>query len=167
MPSAIAPSTDNLSILKGIMSFQEEGTSGYRHMGNAPSIELTFDIEELEHKTAMEGISDVDLTVVISRGATIVVSLEEWDMDNVEMAVLGTALSGGAIQILATDAKRGALRVVGTNTVGVRMQWDFPLVSFRPSGSVPLISEEFAAMELTGRVLTSGGSFGTVEEILV
>src|SRR5688572_29515051 len=115
-------------------------------MGNAPSIDLTFDIQELKHKTSMEGISDVDLTVVLSRRATIVASLEEWDMDNVEHATLGTALAGGAIQILSTDAKRGALRVVGTDTVGVRMQWDFPLVSWRPSGSIPMISEEFAAM---------------------
>jgi hypothetical protein len=165
MPSAIAPSTDNLSIFKAIASFQLEGESGYRVLGNAPSIELSFDFDELEHFSAMEGINELDLTVTRSKSASIVMELEEMEPDNLEMMVLGTAGTGGVIEILAVNDKTGALRVVGTNDIGVKYQWDFPRVQFRPSGALAMVGDDFASVELTGKVLKSNGSFGTVDEI--
>lgn len=40
-----------------------------------------------------------------------------------------------------------------------------PSVSFGPSGSLNLISDEWGQIEITGEVLTVNGSFGTLEVI--
>jgi hypothetical protein len=165
MPSAIAPSTDNYAIFKGIISFQEEGTSGYRLLGNAPSSELSFDFDELEHFSAMEGINELDLTVARSKSASLVMELEEFEPDNLELMVIGTTDTAGVIEILALSQKTGALRIVNTNDVGPKFQWDFPRVQFRPSGAIPMITDDWAGVELTGKVLKTGGIFGTVQEI--
>ena len=163
--SAIAPSTNNYAIFKGNVSFQEEGTSGYVHMGNAPSSELSFDFDEVEHFSAMEGINELDLTVARSKSATLVLELEEMNPDNLAIMALGTEGTGGVIQILALSQKTGAVRIVNTNDIGPQYQWDFPRVQFRPSGAIAMIGTDFASVELTGKVLSTNGSFGTVVEI--
>lgn len=172
MPSAPAPSTGNYSILKAEVKFLKDGEVAYRHLGNAPTIQFTINVDVLDHFSSMAGIRSKDFTVVREKSAQIVLTLDEWDPENVAMAVLGTVTGSPAtIDIMSESAITGALRIVGTNDVGVRCQWDFPNVSFRPSGALDLISEEFATMELTGDVLIEAGSFGTVttditEEVL-
>lgn len=165
MPSAIAPSTNNLAIFKANVYFQEEGTSGYVHMGNAPSVELSFDFDELEHFSAMEGINELDLTITRSKSASLVMELEEQNPDNIAFETLGVEGSGGVIEILAVNEKTGAVRVVNSNDVGPKFQWDFPRVQFRPSGAIAMVGDDFAGVEVTGKVLKSGGIFGTVQEI--
>lgn len=165
MPSAIAPSTQNLAIFKAIVSFQEEGTSGYRLLGNAPSVELSYEFDEVEHFSAMEGINELDLTVARSKSASLVMELEEFEPDNMALMTLGVEGSGGVIDILAMSQKTGMLRVANTNDVGPRFQWDFPRVQFRPSGAIAMVGTDFASVEMTGKVLSTAGSFGTVQEI--
>jgi hypothetical protein len=165
MSSAIAPSTNNYAIFKGIVSFQEEGTSGYVPIGNAPSSELSFDFDEVEHFSAMEGINELDLTIVRSKSASLVLELEEFSPDNLAIMTLGTENSGGVIEIFALTEKTGAIRIVNTNEVGPKYQWDFPRVQFRPSGAIAMITTDIASVEMTGKVLKTGGSWGTTVEI--
>jgi hypothetical protein len=165
MPSLPAPNTNNLAIFKANVSFQEEGTSGYRHLGNAPSVELSYEFDEIEHFSSMQGINELDLTVARSKSASLVMELEEFEPDNMALMTLGIEGSGGIIEILGVSEKTGALRVVNSNDVGPRFQWDFPRVQFRPSGAIAMVGDDFASVELTGKVLALNGSFGTVQEI--
>ncbi len=166
MPSSPAPSTGNYSILKGVVKFKLEGESVYRHLGNAPQIQVSITVDVLDHFSSMEGIRSKDLSVVREKSATVVLTLEEWDPENVALAVLGSVGSpDGIINFLDASEHIGALRVIGTNDVGVKTQWDWPRVSFRPSGSMDLISEEFGTMEITGEILVdaeNSGLFGWV-----
>lgn len=165
MPSAIAPNTNNLAIFKAIVSFQKTGDSGYRLLGNAPSVELSYEFDEVEHFSSMEGINELDLTVARSKSASLVMELEEFEPDNMALMTLGAEGSAGLIEILAVNEVEGALRVANTNDVGPRFQWDFPRVQFRPSGAIAMVGDDFASVELTGKVLALNGSFGTVQEL--
>lgn len=165
MASELAPSTANYSLFKANVYFEEEGTSGLVHMGNAPSAELSFEFDELEHFSSMEGINELDLTVIRSKSANLVIEFEEFPPDNVSFFTLGAALSDNVIDILAVNDKTGRVQIVGSNDVGVKLQWDFPRVQWRPSGAIPMVTDEIASVEMTGKVLKSAGSFGTVVEI--
>lgn len=165
MPSAIAPSTANYAIFKGNVEFQEEGTSGYVHMGNAPRAELSFDFDEVEHFSSMEGINELDLTITRQITSSLVIELEEYNPDNIAVMALGVEGTGGVIEILAVSQKTGAVRITNTNELGPRYVWEFPRVQFRPSGAIAMITEDVASTELTGKVLKTNGSWGTVHEI--
>jgi hypothetical protein len=137
------------------------GESSYRHLGNAPTVQYTPNIEWLNHNSAMEGIRSRDAREPVEKTAQIVIQLEEWDPLNIELWAFGEMTgSPPVIDLLAEDEITGALRVIGTNTRGVRCQWDWPSVSFGPSSTLDLVTDEWASMELTGEVL--GPDFGTV-----
>lgn len=158
--------TSDYYIGKGIVSFQKTGDVAYRDVGNVPEFEFTPALEELEHFSSRSGVRSKDRTIVIEKSGSLRIVLEEFTMSNLALAFLGTLTedtSGSVIDIFAENSITGAVRFVGQNEVGARFQVDFPNVSFIPSGSVGLITDEWGQIELTGDVLVDEtGSFGTV-----
>jgi hypothetical protein len=87
-------------------------------------------------------------------------TLDEFTIDNVALAILGqvadqTTGDPGFISPLGPDETQrrrvqlmtestiiGALRYVGTNTVGKRVQVDLPRVAFKGGSALQLISDE-------------------------
>ena len=59
---------------------------------------------------------------------------------------------------------RGALKFMGSNTIGPQLQVNLPIVEFAPSAAINFISDAYGLIELTGEVLAdvTTGSFGTV-----
>ena len=169
---ATAPNTSNYYIGKGIVSFKKSGDSTYRDLGNATIFEFAPNITKLDHFSSRTGVKTKDRSVVTEKSGTINLTLEEWTIENLQLALLGDqpeAISSGnnkVFNIFASNQISGALRFVGTNDVGPRFQWDLNDVSFVPGKSVNPISEAWGALELVGDVLAdTNGVFGTITEI--
>ncbi|MEK9752509.1 MAG: hypothetical protein VW338_04760 [Rhodospirillaceae bacterium] len=166
----VSPDTDNLYIGKGALYFTPDGGSE-EHMGNAVSIEVGSEIEELEHFSSLSGVRSKDLVVVLSQSYTFTVQLEELTRQNVQRKLLGStpALNTAGnyeFGIGASTKITGALRFAGANTYGNKFNIDCPNVQIRPGGTgIQLISNEFGVVELVIEALYSeaNGNFGTVE----
>lgn len=80
------PKTEDYNLGRGILYFAELDSSGmpdgYRDLGNAPEFNLSIEKEELEHRSAREGLKTVDKTVVISQDLAFSFQLEELNHEN-------------------------------------------------------------------------------------
>lgn len=157
-------SPSNYYIGKGIVSFKKEGEATFRDLGNVPEIEFTPEIEQLEHNSSREGVRTRDLTVVLEKSGTLRVVFEEITLENMAIALLGDVVVNSdmeeEIDIFSANAISGQLKFVGTNEVGTKFEMFLEKVDFIPSGAIPLISDEFLGVEITGEVAAVNGKFG-------
>jgi hypothetical protein len=165
-----APDVNNYYIGKGIVSFKKVGDSVFRDLGNVPVFEFTPTIEKLDHFSSRTGVKTKDRTVVISKSATIKLTLEEWNAANLALALLGeidTNTSGQeVIEIFGSSSIKGELKFTGANAVGATYEWHLLNVEFIPGDSVSPINEEWGTLQVTGEVATgAGNSFGTVTKL--
>ncbi len=163
----VSPSTDNLWIGKGIVTFQATGETTARDVGEVSELEFTPEIERLDKFGNRAGVRNKIKSVILSRSGTVRMVMDEITAENFALAVAGTITTNTAgdnvVAILANNATEGVLRITGTNEVGQQLDAEFLNVSFAPNGSVGFISDEFGAIEVTGEVLAdSNGDFGTV-----
>lgn len=168
MPSA--PSVENYYLGKGVLKWKPLG-GAFRDLGNAPQFEFTPNVTRMDHWSSRIGTRAKDFSIIHERTATIRMILEETgDTDNLAMYLLGniTPAGGGdvfdTIEIFANADIKGAVRFIGTNDVGVKSQWDLPLVSLLPGAAIGLIADAWGSLELTGDVLVdpTTGKFGHV-----
>ena len=164
----MAASIDNYTVGKGIVSFKPTGGASYVDMGNCTEFEFTPEIEKLDHFSSREGVRTKDKSVVLQKSGTVRLVLDEWSVDNLKLAVLGSsAVVGGAdvIQIFDESSVSGSLKFTGTNDIGPKYEWIFSAVDFIPSSALNLISDEWGTIELTGECAAVSGSFGTITEL--
>jgi hypothetical protein len=162
-------SIDNYTVGKGIVSFKKVGGADYVDMGNCTEFEFTPEIEKLDHFSSREGVRTKDKSVVLQKSGTVRLVLDEWSVDNLKLAVLGSsAVVGGAdvIQIFDQSSVSGSLKFTGTNDIGPKYEWVFSAVDFIPSSALNLISDEWGTIELTGECAAVSGSFGTITELV-
>jgi hypothetical protein len=155
---ATSPNVVNYSVLKGIAVFDSVD------LGNVTEIEITPDFGKLDHNTQRAGVKSVDKTVVISKKVNIRLVMDEWSEANVRLAVLAAA-TGTPINLFSQSEREGDLVITGTNEVGIPYLWTFPSVSFLPSSSLNLISDEWGTMEISGTINAIAGVFGTVAAV--
>ena len=165
MPTA--PNIENYYIGKGKVSFKKTGESEYRDLGNVTTFELTPNLTTLPHFSSREGVKTKDRTVVTEKSLTVRLVTDEWDVENLRLALLGGETevdSNGrtTFEIFKSNAVSGALRFEGTNEVGPRYQYDLNKVDFVPQNAVNPLSEEWGTLELQGEAAKEAGSFGTV-----
>ena len=161
-------SINNYTVGKGIVSFKKTGATDYVDMGNCPSFEFTPSLDKLEHFSSRSGVKTKDKTIVVQKSGEVKLVLEEWNADNLALAVLGTVTTVGGdsvIDIFGSDSVSGMLKFTGTNDVGPKYEWIFENVTFVPSAAISLISEEWGTLELTGDVTAVSGSFGTITSL--
>lgn len=171
-PSIASPNVGNLQVGKGIVSFMKEGTNAFRDLGNINSMTITPDMTTLDHFSSREGVRKKDLSIIIEKQATVQIAMEEVTAQNLELMLLGdidyAAVGGPEVEIFSQNAINGWLRFVGTNEIGPKITVDLYNVSFKPSGELQLISDEFNVMEATGDVLVAAsgpnlGKFGVAK----
>lgn len=164
----MAASVTNYFIGKGVVSFKPTG-GVYRDLGNVPLFEFTPANEELEHFSSREGVKTLDKVVSTSVKGTVKISMEEFVLENMAIAVLGSdpAVSGGDnfIDILAETEITGALKCVGTNDVGRKFQIELFSVTFKAGSTISFIGDDWGAMEVEGSVQAVTGRFGTITEL--
>jgi hypothetical protein len=141
------------------------GSEAWRDVGNVPVFEITPTIEKLEHKSSRTGIRSTDRSVVVEKGGTVRIILEEYNYDNLQLALLGGDTSDGsgnsAIDLLSENSITAQLRFTGANDVGPKLKILLHSVTFNPSGTFGLITEEFGQMEINGDIaVNNAGSFG-------
>ena len=164
MPAA--PHIDNYYIGKGKVFWTPEG-GVERDLGNIPEFEFTPELEKLAHYSSRSGVRTKDREVVVEKSATLRLVLEEWSLDNLVMALMGSTPAANIdgnqeFNLLAVDEVRGRIRFEGANSVGPQVTITLPLVAFTPSSSINPISDEWGSLEVSGDVLVSGGVLGTI-----
>lgn len=156
--SLTSPDTGNLYLGKGIAYFKISGEADYRDMGNIPEIELTPEIEELEHFTSRTGVRTKDLTVVLEKSGTVRWVMEEWTPANLQLFFLGgtideNAQGGPVFDILSSDAVSGAWKFIGANAQGPQYLVELYNVRVVPNAGLNLIGEEWGTIEVNGEML--------------
>lgn len=164
---ATSPSTLNYFIGKGTISFTATGGSA-RDLGNAPEVELTPAIEKLDHFSSRSGVRSKDRTIVLEKTLTLRIVLDEITADNLALLLLGgTVDTTNTFTIYENSEITGSLVFTGTNDVGNQVTMTLPNVSFTPTGSLNLISDEWGQIELTADVLLDDSTVPTFGTILV
>jgi len=165
-PTLNSPNVDNYTIGKGKVSLKLDGDADWVDCGNAPEFELTPNLEKLAHFSSREGVKKKDKEVVTSKSATLRIVLEEMTARNMGLALLGlpntTDPANITIDIMSVNSVDAAIRFEGTNEVGPKWNYEFPLCQFNPSKSLQPISDEWAQIELEAEVLSDeAGHFGS------
>lgn len=160
-----SPNIENYFVGKGIVKISTDDGATYRDIGNVPEFEFTPELDKLEHFSSRTGVRTKDRTIVREKSATIRIVMEEMTADNLGLVLLGAvtgASSPYSIDIFSLSEVNVAVRFIGQNDVGAKIQLDFPNVSLQPSGSFTPISDEWGQMEISGEVLADvNGVFGT------
>lgn len=165
-----APNVTNYYIGKGDVYFRKEGETDYRHLGNVPTFEFTPAIEKLEHFSSRSGVKSKDRTVVLQKSASAHIILEEWNTENLALAFLGDVSldtdGNDIVEIFGSNAIKGALKFVGQNEIGPKVEIVLPVVEFIPGQAVSLIGDTWGTLDLTGDVsVDETGSFGKIKKI--
>ncbi len=151
-PTYASPNIGNYYVGRGYLTMKLQGESDYSDMGNCT--EFTFQAKPtlLEHYSSRVGVRTKDLVVVTELAATLTLALEEFTARNVAIALLGTANESGTVSIDMFDQPLyyAAMRFTGTNSVGPKWSFDFPLVILTPAKAMNLIS-------------AGSGSWGTID----
>lgn len=164
---------------KGIVTIKPAGDTVWYDVGNVPEFEFTPTVEELAHFSSRGGLRMRDRTVIIETGGDLRIVLEEMTSLNLGIILLGeeTVTAGATVgapsthvlEILSKTTFTAAVRFQGMNDVGPKWNLQFHKVDFTPSGSFNPISDEWNAMEVTGRAaaVEIGGvpSFGTARRM--
>ncbi len=164
MPTS--PDTANYHIGKGVISFQLDGESAARDLGNCPSLTYTPDIQKKEHFSSRFGIKTKDLTRITQVGATIKFSMEEVTGENLALFALSdidTNTAGDTVLYgLSKTNFTGVLSVVGANDIG--QQVDFTAnVSFVPAGDFSFVTDgdDYSTIDVQAEVLADDdGNYG-------
>jgi len=170
---ATAPSTDLYMLGKGIIKFDRfdaQGLpTGLRDLGNAPAFAIVPTIETLDHFSSRRGTKKKDKTVVLSVGGTAKFTLEEYDAENLALAMFGD-VSGGVVRLLTEPQIEGELRFYGRPDVGPWFDLLLHKVALKNSSELPMIGDDWGKFEFEFEMLEDTGHpddpFGTITPVI-
>lgn len=158
---------DNTFIGKGIVKFMKEGDTTYKDLGEVPEFEYTATVDKLDYFSNRAGIRIKARSVVRETGASLRIVMSELTADNMALYFMGEPQAGTpplpafSIDIFSVTEIRGAIRFVGTNDIGAKIQLDFGNVAISPSAAFNPISDEWGQLEITADVLLQDdGKYG-------
>jgi hypothetical protein len=141
----VSHSTELYTLGKGILMFDrfdDDGLpTGLRDLGNAPSMNLTVEIEKIEHISSREGISTVDWTRTKIRRLKGSFELEEFDRDNLRLWLFGKTGTFSIAPFTSGDLL-GALDFWPMNDAGPRYHYEGWKVKLSPTGNLGMISDD-------------------------
>ncbi len=168
MSAPASPDIRNYTIGKGFATFQRNGAGPFVDLGNITQFEFTPSLEKLDHFSTRGGVKQKDRSVVTSQSGQLVITMEEFTLQNLSIALLGLTDTDSAgrdtVAIMSEATVKGAIKFTATNDVGQKWDWSFPNVEFSPSSGISPLSDEWGNMEITGEVLKETGQnrFGTI-----
>lgn len=134
---------------KGILLFDRLDDAGLptglRDLGNVTEFTLGPEPETVEHYSSREGINKMDLEAISQVKLKGTFTLEEFDRDNLAMALFGEA-DAFSVRHLSVSEIQGALDFVGTNDIGMKVHVQLWNVKLKPTGKVPFITNDWAAI---------------------
>ena len=126
--------------------------TGMRDLGNCPDFRIAPTVEELTHYSSRTGLKVKDKTVTLSAEGVVRFTLDEYDIDNLTMAVLGTKLTQRTIALFQDPTLEGHLRFVGDPAAGPDFQVDLWNVKLKPTSEIPFISDEWSTIEFEAEI---------------
>jgi hypothetical protein len=164
MPAS--PNVQNYHIGKGIVSFKEDGASSFLDLGNAPSFVWTPNVEKKEHFSSREGVKVKDFTAITQTGATIKLTLDEINGENLAIFTLGElgTDTDGNVTVAAFKKTEiaGVIKVEGTNDIGQHVDYT-GRISVNPTGDFSFITDadDFSTLEIEAECQKGdAGDFG-------
>lgn len=153
-------STQNYTILKGIMYIAEHSVGGsvgaYTDMGNIVTAEVEPIVERLPHYSNRSGYRVKDANPVINTEYALRMTLDEMAAVNLAKYLLGTLAGGGdTIYALQGADIEYAVRFIEDNPRGPNKQWDLWKLTLAPAGPIQMVGDgtEWAVMEMQGEGL--------------
>lgn len=99
--STTSPNVENYTLGKGIIYWKSDSDSDFRHVGNVPEVEITLEVDKLEHFSSMEGVNEKDRIVVRTKAGSARMVLEELTPANMALMLMGTP-SAAAVNLSTT-----------------------------------------------------------------
>lgn len=166
----VSPDIRNYYVGKGIVEILTSEDSDWRDVGNVPVFEFSPNLTKLEHFSSRSGVKKKDRVVVTEKTATLKMTMEEWTVKNLRLALMGALSVNSAaedeIDIFAENVISAKVKFTGNNEVGPKFQIILNAVDFIPSSTINPISDEWGQIEVTGEVLAdTAGKFGTMTQI--
>lgn len=162
---AASPSTSNYYLGKGVWSFKSTSESISRDLGNSPESTITLNVERLDHFSQRDGVRNKDKSIVLEKGGTVELQLDEWSFDNLKLALLGSEnTAGDEVELFTENAIEGELTFVSGNEVGPTFTLTLDLVSFIPGQNLSLVGDDWGILTLNGEILSSSGLFGRLSQ---
>lgn len=151
---ATSPDIANYFIGKGnVYTKPVDGDDSlYAHMGNAPRFTVSPSHDMLEHFTDEGGVLIMDDVQLRQRAASVSIAAEEFTPQNLAIA-LGAVDAGGGVYRVATGFVQRAVKLVGSNEKGAKVQVFLPRVLFVAQGDIDFISETYASLPLSGSAM--------------
>ena len=125
--------SENLTIGKGQVYFGKfkSGTKiveGYRFLGNAPQLNLSVEVERLDHFGSTSGLREKDESIIIQRMLTGALTVDDMNFDNIALFFQGdtstqTQTTATGLTNTFTGVKKGMSYQLGESTInpsGVR-----------------------------------------------
>lgn len=169
MPAS--PNVENLSLLKGIVKYMKAGSGSYRDLGECLQFNTTMTVQVLEYQSRRHSTRIPVKTINIGKTLAVALTMSEFSTENLAMWAMGTPVGSPPVIPIGEDAEvRGALRVVGENTLGQVFQVDLYDVSLRPNGALSWLADadwSEMVMEGTCNADPTTGKFGDVQPITV
>lgn len=88
-----SPDVLNYTLGKGNVYWLGDSDTDWRHIGNVPELELSLEVDKLEHFSSMEGVNEKDRVVIRTKSGTIRAILEELTPANLALMLMGTPSS--------------------------------------------------------------------------
>lgn len=118
MPYSPTPSSDNLLLGKGEVFFSRRASgilTGYRHLGNVETFELTTTDDVLEKYSSMDAAASLYKAVTRKRDVVLQLTADEFDPDNLAMVLMGEVVDTApqtatavVAEVLTDSARLGA-----------------------------------------------------------
>lgn len=154
-----SPNIGNLSVERGYVEMMLENEVAFQRMGSVTKMRFQVNPTRLDHFDPSEGVRTKDFSVVTQLEATVTFTVEEITARNISMAMLAATPGESGTVVLSALSQpifRAALRFTGTNVVGPRWTFLFPLVNIAPASGMDLIAEgsgNWASVDFTADVL--------------
>jgi hypothetical protein len=100
--------TESYTIGKGSLRFKADGETGYTPFGNCPDFKISTAVDELEHTSSEEGLSNIDMTLKTKMTMTATFTADELTKENLRKFILAET---------AADTTQTAAALGGINNV--------------------------------------------------
>ena len=119
---ALAANPSNYLFGKGRIYFKPPGGTAYLDLGNVPKFEITPAVTKVEHYTSRYGQKIKDLDIVTEKKVTATIDLEEFSIDNLNLAFLGDTVvsssqTAGSISAQSATMVKGQFVELGKYNV--------------------------------------------------
>jgi hypothetical protein len=170
----VAHDTDLYTVGRGIVYFDRFDSNGLptgvRDVGNAPGFILTPEIEKLKHYSSRAGIKKADKVIVIQQGLMAKFTLDEYDKENLALALFGT-VTGNALDLLSQNQIEGELRFFGNPATGPTYYIYLWKVLLSCNSDVNFISDEWGTIDFEAEIQDDTANhpdtpYGRIEQII-